>query len=75
MSLSSDDLPKTQLLLICSNEGEGADAIQIPFLVGDATPSTSFDWNYTTVPQHGLGGRSVAFPRGRVLGGSSSVSA
>ncbi|KAF9482345.1 aryl-alcohol oxidase-like protein [Pholiota conissans] len=51
----------------------GSDIIEIPFLVGDATPGTKFDWNYTTVPQKGLGGRSVTFPRGRVLGGSSSV--
>ncbi|KAF9559579.1 aryl-alcohol oxidase-like protein [Agrocybe pediades] len=72
--LSED--PQVRVLVIeagRSNTGDGADVIQIPFLVGDATPSTSFDWNYTTVPQQGLAGRSVAFPRGRVLGGSSSV--
>ncbi len=57
-----------------SNTQEGSDVIQVPFFAGDATPTTKFDWNYTTVPQSGLGGRSVLFPRGRVLGGSSSVS-
>lgn len=57
-----------------SNTQEGSDVIQVPFFAGDATPGTKFDWNYTTVPQSGLGGRSVLFPRGRVLGGSSSVS-
>ncbi|KAF8964891.1 hypothetical protein BDZ97DRAFT_1659542, partial [Flammula alnicola] len=30
--------------------------------------------NYTTVPQPGLNGASIAYPRGHVLGGSSSVS-
>jgi choline dehydrogenase len=31
------------------------------------------NWNYATVPQAGLGGRSMYFPRGKVLGGSSSI--
>ncbi|KAH9003801.1 aryl-alcohol-oxidase from pleurotus Eryingii [Lactarius hatsudake] len=30
-------------------------------------------YNETTVPQTGLGGRSIGYPRGRTLGGSSSV--
>ena len=33
-----------------------------------------YNWNYTTTPQPGLNGRSVSYPRGRVLGGSSSIS-
>ncbi|KAF5327359.1 hypothetical protein D9619_004993 [Psilocybe cf. subviscida] len=72
--LSED--PDIKVLIIeagGSNTQAGSDVIQIPFLVGDATPGTKFDWNYTTVPQTGLGNRSVTFPRGRVLGGSSSV--
>jgi choline dehydrogenase len=31
------------------------------------------NWNYETVPQPGLGGRRMYFPRGKVLGGSSSI--
>jgi len=31
------------------------------------------NWNYETVPQPGLNGRTVYFPRGKVLGGSSSI--
>jgi choline dehydrogenase len=34
-----------------------------------------FDHGYASVPQRGLAGRSVALPRGRVLGGSSSINA
>ncbi|KAG6889602.1 hypothetical protein C0995_016128 [Termitomyces sp. Mi166 len=34
---------------------------------------TQYDWNYTTVPQVGLGGRTVDIPRGHILGGSSSI--
>ncbi len=31
------------------------------------------DWLYQTEPDPGLGGRSLLYPRGRVLGGSSSI--
>jgi len=33
-----------------------------------------YDWNYTTTPQPGLNGRSLAYARGRILGGSSTIS-
>jgi choline dehydrogenase len=33
------------------------------------------DWNYDTVPQTELHGRSIYWPRGRMLGGSSSINA
>lgn len=31
------------------------------------------DWRYHTEPDPGINGRSIAWPRGRVLGGSSSI--
>jgi choline dehydrogenase-like flavoprotein len=31
------------------------------------------DWGYTTVEEPGLSGRSLAYPRGKVLGGCSSI--
>jgi choline dehydrogenase len=34
---------------------------------------TSYDWQYTTVPQAHAGGRSIPWARGKVLGGSSAV--
>jgi len=33
------------------------------------------DWCYLTEPEAGLNGRSINYPRGRVLGGSSSINA
>ena len=36
---------------------------------------TTYDWNYRTVPQHRAAGRSIYWPRGRTLGGSSSMNA
>lgn len=35
---------------------------------------TPLDWNYTIVPQAGMNGRTFAYPRGKLLGGSSSAS-
>ena len=36
---------------------------------------SAVDWNYDTAPQPALGGRTVYWPRGKVLGGSSSINA
>ncbi|MGY1826915.1 MULTISPECIES: GMC family oxidoreductase [unclassified Blastococcus] len=36
---------------------------------------TRHDWNYTTDQQPGLGGRRLFWPRGKLLGGSSSINA
>ncbi|KAF8997625.1 aryl-alcohol oxidase-like protein [Cyathus striatus] len=46
---------------------------EIPFLCNHLTPSTPFDWNFTTTPQAGLDDRVLTYPRGHMLGGSSSV--
>lgn len=45
---------------------------EVPWLAASLF-GTKYDWNYTTVPQVGLGGRIVDIPRGRLLGGSSSI--
>ncbi len=34
-----------------------------------------FDWGFATEPQAGLNGRSIAWPRGKVLGGSGAINA
>ena len=33
-----------------------------------------YDWNYTTTTQPGLNGRDLPYPRGKVLGGSTTIS-
>ena len=47
-----------------------ADPPQWPGLSGGP-----LDWGYVTVPQPGLGGRAVPYPRGKGLGGSSLINA
>ena len=35
--------------------------------------SSKFTWGYVTEPDPGLGGRAIPWPRGKVVGGSSSI--
>jgi hypothetical protein len=57
------------------NSHENILDLQVPFfsykLTGDVSP---FAWNTTTTPQKGLLGRTITYPRGFVLGGSSTHS-
>ncbi|RPD55482.1 alcohol oxidase [Lentinus tigrinus ALCF2SS1-7] len=69
--LSED--PKVNVLLIeAGPSDQGVLDIQNPFLAGGLQGSP-FDWNYTTTAQKGLNGHTVAYARGHVLGGSSSI--
>ncbi|KDR77821.1 hypothetical protein GALMADRAFT_245927 [Galerina marginata CBS 339.88] len=61
------------LLLEAGPTDAGVLEIEIPFLCTHTTPQTPWDWNYTTIPQPGLNGASISYPRGHVLGGTSSV--
>jgi choline dehydrogenase len=36
---------------------------------------SKLDWNFATVPQAALGGRRLAWPRGKMLGGSGAINA
>jgi choline dehydrogenase len=69
--LSAD--PGTRVLLL---EAGGSDAyhwIRIPvgYLYCIGNPRT--DWMYLTEPEPGLSGRRLRYPRGKVLGGCSSI--
>ncbi|KAK7042187.1 GMC oxidoreductase [Favolaschia claudopus] len=61
------------LLLEAGGSNAGLLDIIVPFLANVSVPNTELDWNYTTTPQPGLNGRSLPYPRGFVLGGTSSV--
>lgn len=49
--------------------------IQAPLAVAALLPTRHVNWCYETVPQPGLGGRRGYQPRGKTLGGSSSINA
>ncbi|KAI1856571.1 hypothetical protein JX265_011530 [Neoarthrinium moseri] len=50
----------------------GVETIDIPGLYGQ-TLGTDYDWKFETIPQPGLDGRTLAWPRGKVLGGTSAL--
>ncbi len=66
--------PATRVLLLEAGPPDDADEIHIPAAVNLMFQST-YDWNYQTVPQERAAGRSIYWPRGRTLGGSSSINA
>lgn len=47
-------------------------AINVPGRYGE-TINSKYDWKFKTTPQPGLGGRSLPWPRGRILGGTSAL--
>ncbi len=69
--LSAD--PKNKVILL---EAGGRDLnpwIHIPVGYFKTIHNPSVDWCYKTEPDPGLNGRSIEWPRGKVLGGSSSL--
>jgi len=59
-------------------EAGGSDArfwIKTPIGYGRTFADASVNWKYQTLPSPGLNGRSMYWPRGRVVGGSSSINA
>ena len=66
--------PSTQVLLLEAGPPDDADEIHIPAALNLLFKST-YDWDYTTVPQQRAADRSIYWPRGRTLGGSSSINA
>ncbi|KAG7284227.1 hypothetical protein NEMBOFW57_010591 [Staphylotrichum longicolle] len=66
-------LPRSRILLIEAGPAALDDVrINIPGFRGSILGS-SLDWNFTTVAQASLGGRSIDVNRGKVLGGSSAM--
>ena len=69
--LSAD--PKASVCLLEAGRPDSHPFIHVPALVGAALGTPSLAWGYWTSPQPGLGGRKLPIPRGRVIGGSSSI--
>jgi choline dehydrogenase len=69
--LSKD--PSTRVLLLEAGKKDNYPWIHIPvgYLYCIGNPRT--DWLYRTEPEAGLNGRSLRYPRGKTLGGCSSI--
>jgi choline dehydrogenase len=66
--------PATRVLLLEAGPPDDADEIHLPAGMNMLFQS-QYDWNFHTVPQERAGSRSIYWPRGRTLGGSSSLNA
>ena len=69
--LSED--PKTSVLVLECGVSDFGPFIQMPAALSYPMNMRRYDWGFETEPEPGLGGRRLACPRGRVLGGSSSI--
>ncbi len=70
--LSED--PETSVLLLEAGPPDTNQNIHVP-LGYLQLARTEVDWDYASAPEPGCGGRRVSLPRGKVLGGSSSMNA
>ena len=63
---------------VCLLEAGGTDRrfwVTVPLGYGKLFYNKAVNWCYTTEPSKGLGGRPDFWPRGKLLGGSSSINA
>jgi choline dehydrogenase len=65
--------PTIRVLLVEAGPTDGSWRISMPSAVGSLLSSDRFNWNYVSEPEPFLDGRRLTHPRGRVLGGSSSI--
>ncbi|MCB1029780.1 MAG: GMC family oxidoreductase N-terminal domain-containing protein [Acidimicrobiales bacterium] len=70
----SEDANATVCLLEAGGEGRDV-VIRAPLGFAAAMPNGINNWNYQTVPQPGFNGRRGFQPRGKALGGSSTINA
>jgi choline dehydrogenase len=66
--------PAVQVTLIEAGGPDSAPEIHIP-LAWPLIRKNQYDWDYMSQPEPGLDGRFVYLPRGKALGGSSSINA
>lgn len=66
--------PGTTVALLEAGPSRGPAAMSNP-KTWPALLRSEVDWDFTSVSQEALGNRTVPFPRGRVVGGSSSINA
>ncbi|EST07818.1 Glucose-methanol-choline oxidoreductase, C-terminal [Kalmanozyma brasiliensis GHG001] len=70
--LSED--PNTSVLVLEAGGNNNALEVKAP-LVFTKNFRTERDWDYTTTPQTNLRGQEMQWPRGKLIGGSSSINA
>lgn len=71
--LSAD--PRTSVLLLEAGPSDWHPFLHMPAGIAKLVGKKGVNWDYQTAPEPQLGGRSLWWPRGKVLGGSSSINA
>lgn len=71
--LSED--PRNSVCLLEAGGPDTSPLVHAPFGIAAMVPTRHNNWAFHTVPQPGLNGRRGYQPRGRTLGGSSSINA
>lgn len=71
--LSAD--PNTRVCLVEAGARDRNPLIHMPLGLALLARSTRVNWAYETAPEAGLNGRRLYWPRGKTLGGSSSINA
>ena len=69
--LSAD--PAVSVLLVEAGPRDSSLMMRMPAGVYQVYLDRRFNWNYESAPQRGMHDRRIPVPRGRVLGGSSSI--
>ncbi|WP_274631283.1 GMC family oxidoreductase [Arvimicrobium flavum] len=69
--LSED--PRLSVLLVEAGPADRNPWLHIPSGFFKTINNPRYDWRYETEPEPALNGRRIAWPRGRVLGGSSAI--
>ncbi len=66
---------KARVLILEAGGSDRRFWIKTPIGYGKTFADPAVNWRYQTLPSPGLAGRSMYWPRGRVVGGSSSINA
>jgi len=61
------------VLLLEAGPGDASVLIHMPSAFAYPLAGTRYNWAYVTEPEPGMDGRRMSCPRGRVIGGSSSI--
>ncbi|MCY4592643.1 MAG: GMC family oxidoreductase N-terminal domain-containing protein, partial [Alphaproteobacteria bacterium] len=63
----------SRVLVLEHGSTDAGPFIQMPAALSYPMNMARYDWGYVTEPEPHLGGRRLATPRGKVIGGSSSI--
>jgi choline dehydrogenase-like flavoprotein len=65
--------PSVRVAVLEAGPRDASELIRIPAAVGGLLRHPVYNWNFKTAPQAQLSNRVIAVPRGKVVGGTSSI--